>query len=264
MDVHGGPWARDSWGLNPEAQLWANRGYAVLAVNYRGSTGFGKKFLNAGAKEWARKMHDDILDAADWAVREKIADTSKICIMGGSYGGYETLVGMTMTPDRFACGVDIVGPSNLMTLLKTIPPYWGPALQMFKDRVGDPGTEEGRKLLEARSPLNYAAQIQRPLLIGQGAHDPRVKQSEADQIVHAMQEKHIPVSYVLFPDEGHGFHRPENNLAFNAVTEAFLAVHLGGRYEAIGDAFKGSTITVPVGATGVPGLTAALPSATPK
>ncbi len=258
IDVHGGPWARDSWGLNPECQLWANRGYAVLNVNYRGSTGFGKKFSNAGEKEWGRKMHDDILDAADWAVREKIADPKKIAIMGGSYGGYETLVGVTFTPDRFACGVDIVGPSNLMTLLKTIPPYWGPALQMFKDRVGDPGTEAGRKLLTDRSPLTYVGRIERPLLIGQGAHDPRVKQSEADQIVHAMEEKKIPVTYVLFPDEGHGFHRPENNLAFTAVTEAFFARHLGGRYEAIGTTFEGSTITVPVGADQVPGLASAL------
>lgn len=258
INVHGGPWARDDWGLDPEAQLWSNRGYAVLQVNYRGSTGFGKKFLNAGEKQWAAKMHDDILDAADWAVAQQIADSKKIAIMGGSYGGYETLVGMTFTPERFACGVDIVGPSNLMTLLKSIPPYWGPALQMFKDRVGDPGTAAGQKLLTERSPLTYADRIKRPLLIGQGAHDPRVKQREADQIVHAMKEKHIPVTYVLFPDEGHGFHRPENEIAFNAVTEAFLARILGGRYEAIGDAFHGSTITVPTGADQVPGLEAAL------
>ena len=258
IDVHGGPWARDSWGLNPNTQLWANRGYAVLSVNYRGSTGFGKKFANAGEKEWGRKMHDDILDAADWAVKNKIADPAKIGIMGGSYGGYETLVAMTMSPDRFACGVDIVGPSNLITLLKTIPPYWGPALQMFKDRVGDPGTEDGRKLLTERSPLTYADRIRRPLLIGQGAHDPRVKQSEADQIVHAMQAKKIPVTYVLFSDEGHGFHRPENNLTFTAVTEAFLARHLGGRYESYGDSFKGSTIAVPTGADQVPELPQAL------
>jgi dipeptidyl aminopeptidase/acylaminoacyl peptidase len=238
--------------------LWANRGYAVLQVNYRTSTGFGKKFVNAGEKQWAAKMHDDILDAADWAVAQKIADPKKIAIMGGSYGGYETLVGLTFSPDRFACGVDIVGPSNLMTLLKSIPPYWGPALQMFKDRVGDPGTEAGRKLLTERSPLTFVDRIERPLLIGQGAHDPRVKQAEADQIVHAMQEKHIPVTYVLFPDEGHGFHRPENNIAFTAVTEAFLARNLGGRYQAIGDAFKGSTITVPTGAAQVPGLEAAM------
>ncbi len=258
LDVHGGPWARDSWGLNPDTQLWANRGYAVLQVNYRGSTGFGKKFANAAEKEWGRKMHDDILDAADWAVREKIADPDKIAIMGGSYGGYETLVAMTMSPERFTCGVDIVGPSNLITLLKTIPPYWGPVLQMFKDRVGDPDTEEGKKLLTERSPLTYADRIRRPLLIGQGAHDPRVKQSEADQIVHAMQEKKIPVTYVLFADEGHGFHRPENNMAFTAVAEAFLALHLGGRYQAFEDVFKGSTIAVPTGADQVPGLPKAI------
>jgi dipeptidyl aminopeptidase/acylaminoacyl peptidase len=258
IDVHGGPWARDSWGLNPNTQLWANRGYAVLSVNYRGSTGFGKKFANAGEKEWGRKMHEDILDAADWAEKNKIADPAKIGIMGGSYGGYETLVAMTLSPDRFACGVDIVGPSNLITLLKTIPPYWGPALQMFKDRVGDPGTEEGRKLLTERSPLTYADRIRRPLLIGQGAHDPRVKQSEADQIVRAMQEKKIPVTYVLFSDEGHGFHRPENNIAFTAVTEAFLARHLGGRYQDYGDSFKGSTIAAPTGTDQVPDLPQAL------
>lgn len=256
--VHGGPWARDSWGLNSEHQLLANRGYAVLSVNYRGSTGFGKNFLNAGNKEWAGKMHDDLLDAVEWAVSEKIADPDKVAIMGGSYGGYATLVGLTMTPEVFACGVDIVGPSNIVTLLNTIPPYWAPAIQQFKDRVGDHTTDEGREFLESRSPLNYVDNIKRPLLIGQGANDPRVKQSESDQIVEAMQEKGIPVTYVLFPDEGHGFARPENRLAFYAVTEAFLAEHLGGRYEPIGDDFAGSTISVPEGAEQVPGLKPAL------
>ena len=161
---------------------------------------------------------------------------------------------MTLTPDMFACGVDIVGPSNIVTLLQTIPPYWQPVIQMFKDRVGDFTTDEGKKLLIERSPLTHVAAIRRPLLIGQGANDPRVKQTEADQIVKAMEEKKIPVTYVLFPDEGHGFARPENRLAFNAVSEAFLAEHLGGRYEPIGDAFEGSTITVPAGAADVPGL----------
>jgi dipeptidyl aminopeptidase/acylaminoacyl peptidase len=258
LDVHGGPWARDTWGFDPNAQLQANRGYAVMSVNYRGSTGLGKEFLNAGNKEWAAKMHDDLLDAVDWAIAQKIADPAKVAITGGSYGGYATLVGLTFTPEKFACGVDIVGPSNLNTLLKTFPAYWAPAIQMFKDRVGDFSTEAGRALLEERSPLNYVERIQRPLLIGQGAHDPRVKQAEADQIVAAMQKKNIPVSYVLFPDEGHGFARPENSLAFNAVSEAFLAAQLGGRYEPIGNAFEGSTITVPTGAAGVPGLVAAL------
>jgi dipeptidyl aminopeptidase/acylaminoacyl peptidase len=252
--VHGGPWGRDTWGYNPVHQFLANRGYAVLSVNFRGSTGFGKKFVNAGDREWGRKMHDDLIDAVDWAVKEKIADPDKVAIAGGSYGGYATLAGVTMTPDKFACGVDIVGPSNLNTLLNSIPPYWAPILQLFKDRVGDPTTEEGKKLLTERSPLTYAAQIKRPLLIGQGANDPRVKQAESDQIVKAMQEHKIPVTYVLFPDEGHGFARPPNNLAFFAISEAFLARNLGGRYEAIGDAFEGSSVKVPTGAADVPGL----------
>jgi dipeptidyl aminopeptidase/acylaminoacyl peptidase len=258
LNVHGGPWGRDGWGFDPEHQLYANRGYAVLNVNFRGSTGFGKKFVNAGNKEWAGKMHDDLIDAVDWAIAEKIAQPDKIAIMGGSYGGYATLVGLTFTPDKFACGVDMVGPSNLVTLLKTIPPYWAPVVDMFKNRVGDFESDEGRKFLESRSPLNFVDQIKRPLLIAQGANDPRVKQSEADQIVNAMKEKKIPVTYVLVTDEGHGFARPENSLAFTAVTEAFLARFLGGRYEAIGEAFKGSSITVPTGADDVPGLPDAL------
>jgi dipeptidyl aminopeptidase/acylaminoacyl peptidase len=259
LDVHGGPWGRDTWGFDPEHQFLANRGYAVLSVNYRGSTGFGKRFLNASNREWAGKMHDDLLDAVDWAVREKIADPKKIAIFGGSYGGYATLVGLTFTPDRFACGVDIVGPSNLVSLLKTIPPYWAPAVQLFKERVGDFTTEEGKKFLLSRSPITYVDRISKPLLIAQGANDPRVKRAEADQIVHAMQAKRLPVTYVLFPDEGHGFARPENSLAFNAVSEAFLAKILGGRFEAVGGAFSGSTITVPEGAGDVPGLVENLP-----
>jgi dipeptidyl aminopeptidase/acylaminoacyl peptidase len=258
--VHGGPWARDSWGFNSMHQWLANRGYAVLSVNYRGSTGFGKSFINAGNFEWAGKMHDDLIDAVDWAVDEGIADRDRVAIMGGSYGGYATLVGVTFTPDTFACGVSIVGPSNLRTLLETIPPYWIPVMKMFTTRVGDPTTEEGIALLEERSPLNYVERIERPLLIGQGANDPRVKQSESDQIVEAMQAKSIPVTYVLFPDEGHGFARPENRTAFNAVTESFLSQHLGGRYEPIDDDLQDSTITVPTGADGVPGLADALPT----
>ena len=256
--VHGGPWARDTWGFNPIHQLLANRGYAVLSVNFRGSTGFGKEFLNAGNREWATKMHDDLLDAVDWAVKEKVADPAKVAIMGGSYGGYATLVGMTFTPDVFACGVSIVGPSNITTLLNTIPPYWAPMVRMFKDRVGDHTTEDGRKFLESRSPLTRVASIKRPLLIGQGANDPRVKQAESDQIVNAMKEKNIPVTYVLFPDEGHGFARPTNNTAFMAVAENFLAQHLGGRAEPIHEDFAGSSITIPHGAEGIPGASVAL------
>ena len=256
--VHGGPWARDSWGFDPVHQWLANRGYAAMSVNFRGSTGFGKNFANAGDKQWAAAMHDDLLDAVDWAVREGIADRDRVAIMGGSYGGYAALVGLTYTPEVFACGVSIVGPSNLVTLLESIPPYWGPMLQMFKDRVGDPTTEEGRALLQDRSPLNRVESIKRPLLIGQGANDPRVKQAESDQIVAEMQRRGIPVTYVLFPDEGHGFVREENNRAFWAITEAFLGEHLGGRVEPIGDDFEGSSVQVPAGAAGVAGVQAAL------
>jgi dipeptidyl aminopeptidase/acylaminoacyl peptidase len=258
LDVHGGPWARDDWGFSDEHQLYANRGYAVLSVNYRGSTGFGKAFINAGNREWAGKMHDDLLDAVNWCVEQKIADRERVAILGGSYGGYAALVGLTKTPDFFACGVDLVGPSNILTLLATIPPYWKPDINMFRDRVGDFTTEEGRKFLEERSPLTHVANIKKPLLIGQGANDPRVKKSEADQVVEALEKKHIPVTYLLYPDEGHGFARPQNRLSFQAVTEAFLAEYLHGRYQPIGDDFAGSSVTVPVGADGVPGLSAAL------
>ncbi len=258
LNVHGGPWARDDWGYNPEHQLLANRGYAVLAVNYRGSTGFGKEFLHKARREWAGKMHDDLVDAVNWAVEQKIAQRDKVAIMGASYGGYATLVGLTFTPDVFACGVDIVGPSNVNTLVNNAPPYWYPFMPVMKLFLGDWETEEGRKFLESRSPLNYVEKIKRPLLIGQGANDPRVKQAEADQIVKAMNEKKIPVTYVLVHDEGHGFARPENNFAFYAITEAFLAQHLGGRFEPIGDAFKGADFSVPSGQDGVPGLAEAL------
>lgn len=253
--VHGGPWGRDEWGYNPYHQWFANRGYAVLSVNFRASTGFGKDFINAGNREWGAKMHDDLLDAVQWAVAAGIADPARVAIAGGSYGGYATLAGLTFTPETFACGVDIVGPSNLVTLLESMPPYWKPMLEMFTTRVGDHRTEEGRAFLTSCSPLTYADRICRPLLIGQGANDPRVKQAESDQIVQAMQAKNIPVTYVLYPDEGHGFARPENRLSFNAITEAFLA-ELGGRYEPVGDAFKGSSITIPVGAEHIPGLSA--------
>lgn len=256
--VHGGPWARDSWGYNPYAQWLANRGYAVLEVNFRGSTGFGKKFLNAGNMEWAGKMHTDLIDAVNWAVDQKIARKDKVAIMGGSYGGYATLVGLTFTPDVFACGVDIVGPSNIITLFNSIPPYWAPMITQFTTRVGDHRTEDGKKLLEGRSPINFVDKIKKPLLIGQGANDPRVKQAEADQIVAAMQKRNIPVTYVLYPDEGHGFQRPPNNKSFNAVTELFLAEHLGGSWENIGKDFEGSTITVPAGQELIPGLSEGL------
>ncbi len=256
--VHGGPWARDNWGYNSVHQWLANRGYAVLSVNFRSSTGFGKAFINAGNLEWGGKMHDDLIDAVNWTVQEGIADQDQVAIMGGSYGGYATLWGMTNTSDTFACGVDIVGISNLITLLETIPPYWEPQIELFATRVGDHRTEEGRAFLARRSPLTYVDRIEKPLLIGQGANDPRVKQAESDQIVQAMQDVNIPVIYLLYTDEGHGFARPENRLSFYAVTDAFLAEHLGGRYEPIGDDFEGSSIIVQSGAEEVPGLAEAI------
>jgi len=256
--VHGGPWARDNWGYNSVHQWLANRGYAVLSVNFRGSTGFGKAFINAGNLEWGGKMHDDLIDAVNWTVQEGIADPDQVAIMGGSYGGYATLWGMTNTSDTFACGVDLVGPSNLITLLETIPPYWEPQIELFATRAGDHRTEEGRAFLTKRSPLTYVDRIEKPLLIGQGANDPRVKQAESDQIVQAMQDVNIPVTYLLFTDEGHGFARPENRLSFFAVTDAFLAEHLGGRYEPIGDDFEGSSIIVQCGAEEVSGLAEAI------
>ena len=255
LRVHGGPWSRDSWGYDPQHQLLANRGYAVISVNFRASTGFGKRFVNAGNLEWAGAMHDDLIDAVEWAVEEGIADPASVAIMGGSYGGYAVLVGLTFTPEVFACGVDIVGPSNLNTLLDNAPPYWMPMITFLRSRVGDNSTEDGRHFLTERSPLSRVDSIERPLLIGQGANDPRVKRSESDQIVNAMKGRGIPVTYVLYPDEGHGFVRPENNLSFMAVAEAFLAKCLGGRCEPIGDDFQGSSIQVLAGGEGEPDLT---------
>jgi dipeptidyl aminopeptidase/acylaminoacyl peptidase len=254
LNVHGGPWGRDVYGFDNEHQWLTNRGYAVLSVNFRGSTGFGKAFVNAADKEWAGKMHDDLLDAVSWAVNEKITTSDKVAIYGGSYGGYATLVGLTFTPDTFACGVDIVGPSNLETLFASIPPYWKSFFEDLARRVGDPRTEAGKKLLAERSPLTHVQAIKKPLLIAQGANDPRVKQAEADQIVKAMKDKNLPVTYVLYPEEGHGFARPTNRVSFYAIAEGFLSQCLGGRYEPIGNDFKGANLKVLEGAAYVPGL----------
>ncbi len=256
--VHGGPGSRDVWGFNALDQLLSNRGYAVLSVNLRGSTGFGKNLTNSGDREWGRKMQDDLLDAVNWSIENGIAQPAKVAIMGGSYGGYASLAGMTFSPEVFACGVDICGPSNLTSFLLSIPPYWKLALEMELKRIGDYRTEKGRKLLQERSPLLFVDNIKRPILIAQGANDPRVNRNESTQIVQAMQDKKIPVTYALYPDEGHGFVRPENKLSFYAVTEALLSMHLGGRYEPIGSAFNGSNITIPVEADEVPGLLEAL------
>ena len=231
--VHGGPWSRDGFGFNPTHQWLANRGYAALSVNFRGSTGFGKAHIAAGDLEWGAKMDDDLIDAVDWAVARGIADPQRLAIMGGSYGGYATLWAMCAHGARFACGVDIVGPSNLATLLAAIPPQWESNRATLYRAVGNPDTEAGRALLHARSPLHRAAAIQRPLLIGQGANDPRVKQQESDQMVQALRANGVPVTYVLYPDEGHGFMRAPNRVHFNAMTEQFLARHLGGRHEAM-------------------------------
>jgi len=229
LDVHGGPWARDHWGLNSEVQWLTNRGYGVLQVNYRGSTGYGKNFLNAGDKKWGGKMHDDLVDAVKWIVESGVADPDKVAIYGGSYGGYAALVGATFTPDLFKCAVDIVGISSLTTFINSIPPYWAPMISMLHRRVGNPETEQD--FLKSRSPLFKVDQVKIPLLIAQGANDPRVKQAEAEQIVAALKSKNLDYEYLLFEDEGHGFARPENRLTFYAAAEAFLAKHLGGRVE---------------------------------
>jgi dipeptidyl aminopeptidase/acylaminoacyl peptidase len=229
LDVHGGPQVRDSWGYNPEAQWFANRGYLCVQVNYRGSTGYGKAFVNAGDREWGGKMHDDLIDAVSYVTAAGWADPSRVAIYGGSYGGYAALVGAAFTPDVFRCAVDIVGPSNLKTLLETVPPYWAPMIAQLYRRVGNPETDA--EFLWSRSPLSRARDIRIPLLIAQGANDPRVKQAESEQIVAALTEAGIEHEYLLFPDEGHGFAKPENRIRFYTAAERFLARYLGGRYE---------------------------------
>jgi dipeptidyl aminopeptidase/acylaminoacyl peptidase len=228
---HGGPWARDAWGFDNLAQFLANRGYAVLQPNFRGSTGYGKKFLNAGNRQWGDKMQDDVTWGARYLVAQGIADPKRIGIMGGSYGGYTTLAGVAFTPEVYAAAVDIVGPSNLITLLDSIPPYWEAGRIIFYERMGDPRTPEGKAQLERQSPLNSAAKIKTPLLVAQGANDPRVKKAEAEQIVIALRDRGFPVEYLLAPDEGHGFRRPVNSMALWAASEAFLAKHIGGRFQ---------------------------------
>lgn len=229
LNVHGGPWHRDSWGYHPEAQWLANRGYACVQVNFRGSTGYGKEHLNAGAKEWGRAMHHDLLDAVAHLADQGIVDRSRVGIMGGSYGGYAALVGAAFTPGDFRCAIDLCGPANLLTLLESIPPYWQPLVRMFHTRVGDPDTE--RDMLVARSPLTAVRDIRVPVLVAQGANDPRVKQAEAEQIVAALRENDIAHEYLLFDDEGHGLARPANRERYYAAAERFLASHLGGRHE---------------------------------
>ena len=229
LNVHGGPWARDVWGFDPAAQWLANRGYLCLQVNFRGSTGYGKAFVNAGDREWGNAMQNDLTDAVEFAIGQGWADRERVAIYGGSYGGYAALAGIAFTPDLYRCAVDIVGPSNLKTLIETIPPYWQPQIALFHQRVGNPETDA--EFLWSRSPLSRAASIKTPLLIAQGANDPRVKQAESEQIVAALRDAGIDYEYMLFPDEGHGFAKPENRLKFYAAAERFLARHLGGRAE---------------------------------
>jgi dipeptidyl aminopeptidase/acylaminoacyl peptidase len=252
--VHGGPWGRDFPDFNSTHQWLANRGYNVLSVNYRGSTGFGKKFVNAGNLEWAGKMHNDLIDAVEWAITERIADPRRVAIYGASYGGYSALVGATFTPERFACAIDLFGISNLVTFAKAIPPYWGSWASTWKVRMGDYSTEDGANFLMSRSPISRVDKIVRPMLIGQGANDVRVTPAESEQIVAEMQKRKIPVTYVFYKDEGHGFHRAENRMSFTAVVEAFLAKHIGGRVEPVGDDFKGSSIEFKAGRDLIPGM----------
>ena len=231
VSPHGGPWARDEWGYNGTAQFFANRGYAVLQPNFRASTGFGKKFLNAGNGEWGKKMQDDITWGVKHLIAEGIADPKRVGITGGSYGGYATLAGVAFTPDIYRVAVDVVGPSNLITLLDAIPPYWEAGKKMMFTRMADPGTPEGKTWLKERSPLTAADKIKTPLMVVQGANDPRVNRAEAEQIVIALRDRGFPVEYIMAPDEGHGFVRPVNRLAMFAATEKFLAKYLDGRYQ---------------------------------
>ena len=245
--VHGGPWGRDRWKLDPSAQWLANRGYAVLQVNFRGSIGYGRKLLNAGNRQWGKAMQTDLLDAVNWAVKEGVAQKDGLAIMGGSYGGYATLAAAAFHPDVFRCGVDIVGPSNVFTLLRSVPPYWKPLRSIFNRRIGNIDAPADEKLLESASPLFSADRIKMPLLIGQGANDPRVKQAESEQIVAALEKHGLGVTYVVYPDEGHGFARPENAIDFNARAESFLGQYLGGRVEPLaGERIPGSTAVVKV------------------
>jgi dipeptidyl aminopeptidase/acylaminoacyl peptidase len=230
--VHGGPWARDNWGYQPEAQLLANRGYGVLQVNYRGSTGYGKSFYNAAVKEFSGKMHTDLLDGVNWAVQQGIANPKKVGIYGGSYGGYATLVGVTFSPDAFACGVDYVGPSSLVTLIESFPPYWRPFMEGSWFRfVGDPAKPDERADMLARSPLSRVDSIRVPLLVVQGANDPRVTKVEADQLVAALRDRGVKVKYIVAPNEGHGFANPDNRLALYRSMEQFFGDCLGGRVQ---------------------------------
>lgn len=230
VKIHGGPNSRDNWGLNREHQFFANRGYAVLSVNYRGSTGFGKKFFNAGMGEWGNKMHLDVIDAAKWAIKNNIAIKDKIAIYGSSYGGYEALVGLTFTPDFFACGVDIMGVSNLITNIKNKPAYWQSSIDLYLNSIG---VSNGDKFLKSRSPITYAHRIKKPLLIAHGNNDTTVRRSESDQMVAALRKHNIPVTYITYRNEGHGFTHSKNRISFYKAVEEFFSKHLGCKEEVL-------------------------------
>ena len=227
---HGGPWARDTWGFDPETQFLANRGYAVLKINFRGSVGYGRKFWESSFKKWGREMQDDITDGVNWLIEQGIGDKNRIGIYGGSYGGYAVLAGLAFTPDIYKCGVDYVGVSNLFTFMKSIPPYWKPFLDMFYEMVGDP--EKDKEILKKSSPVFHVDKIKAPLLIAQGANDPRVAKSESDQMVEALKKRGIDVPYIVKDNEGHGFQNEENRFEFYREMEEFLGRHLGGKVEA--------------------------------
>lgn len=231
INPHGGPWARDYWGFNPEVQFLANRGYAVLQMNFRGSTGYGRDFMERSFKQWGQAMQDDITDGVDWLIKQGIADPSKVAIYGGSYGGYATLAGITKTPDLYACAIDYVGVSNLFTFMNTIPPYWEPFKKMMYEMVGDPGNAADSIMLRDNSPVFQAAQIKCPLFVAQGAKDPRVNKDESDQMVAALKARGVEVEYLVKENEGHGFHNEENRFEFYKAMETFLATHLGGKAE---------------------------------
>jgi dipeptidyl aminopeptidase/acylaminoacyl peptidase len=252
--VHGGPYDRDVWGFSPTHQWLASRGYAVLTINYRGSTGFGKAFVTAADREWGGRMHDDLIDAVEWAIGRGLADRKRVAIWGGSYGGYSALWAATRTPEVFACIVDQFGISNLITFMATIPPYWGPWFSIWTNRLADPHTKEGRAFLRERSPISHIEHAQRPILIAQGLRDVRVVAAESQQMVAALKARGVPVTYLTFADEGHGFERPENRQAFAAVAEAFLAKHLGGAVQPIGDDLAGSTLRIETGGELIPAL----------
>jgi dipeptidyl aminopeptidase/acylaminoacyl peptidase len=259
--VHGGPWSRDKYGLDMWHQWLANRGYAVLSVNYRGSTGFGKAFLNDADEQWGGGMLHDLEDAAEWAITNGIADPSKIAVMGGRYGGYAAIAGLAFTPSRYACGVSIGGPSNLVTMMTNMPHDWTDVRDILLHRVGDPDTSQGKQLLEAQSPELHAQGIVHPLFLAQGASDPEVSESDAQALVRELKDRGVPVTYVIYPDEGETLSWPADQLSFYAMAEAFLGKCLGGRIEPIGDALKGSSAQVLDGAEFIPGLVKAMAQA---